>query len=293
MEQATHQGEIRIGEKVLPCAVLGDGTRVITQKSVFEAFERPRRGQRAKDKRINLPSFIAANNLLPYINQEVEGWITPIRYKDVNGEIKNGYRAEILPSMCDVYLSARKDSVLTHRQSRLADIAEMIVRTLSKVGIIALIDEATGYQDIRRKDALQKILDAYLSKELSAWAKRFPDEFYDEIFKLKKWNWNIKKRPPFVGKITNDIVYSRLAPGVLEELQKRNPLNDKGFRKTQHHRHLTTDVGHPALSQHIHALKILMKSATSWDSFYRLLQRSLPKKNEQLSLDLKHQDQEE
>ncbi|MBL9029783.1 MAG: P63C domain-containing protein [Caedimonas sp.] len=293
MEQATHQGEIRIGEKALPCAVLSDGTRVITQKSVFNSFERPQRGQREKDKQIQLPHFMAAKNLLPYINQDITHQIQPLKYLDINGKVKNGYRAEILPIMCDIYLSARKDKVLTHHQNRLADIAEMIVRSLSKIGIIALIDEATGYQDVRRKDALQRILDAYLSKELSAWAKRFPDEFYDEIFRLKKWNWGIQKRPPFIGKITNDIVYSRLAPHILEELQKRNPVNDKGTRKAKHHQYLTTDVGHPALSQHIHALKILMKSATSWDSFYRLLQRSLPKKNEQLSLDLKQQDQEE
>lgn len=159
------------------------------------------RGQRKKDKQINLPSFIAAKNLLPYINQEINKQIQSFEYRDVNNKVRNGYRAEILPAMCDIYLSARKDHILTQPQNRLADIAEMIVRSLSRLGIIALIDEATGYQDIRRKDALQRILDAYLSKELSNWAKRFPDEFYDEIFRLKKWNWNIKKRPPFIGKI--------------------------------------------------------------------------------------------
>ena len=69
---------------------------------------------------------------------------------------------------------------------------EILAPALARVGIIALIDEATGYQEIRDRQALQQILDKYLLKEYAAWAKRFPDEFYKQIFKLRGWEWRGK-----------------------------------------------------------------------------------------------------
>jgi hypothetical protein len=154
----------------------------------------------------------------------------------------------------------------------------MLTRGLAHVGIIALVDEATGYQDVRDRLALQAILDAYLRKELAAWAKRFPEEFYRQIFRLRDWQWKGMKvnRPQIVAKYTNDLVYERLAPGILDELQRRNPKDEKGQRQAKHHQWLT-DVGHPALAQHLHAVIGFMRASARWDQFYRLLQRAFPK----------------
>jgi hypothetical protein len=123
----------------------------------------------------------------------------------------------------------------------------------SSAGIIALIDEVTGYQEIRDREALQQILDKYLRKEYAAWAKRFPDDFYREMFRLRGWQWRGMKvnRPSVVGRYTKDLVYSRLAPGIPEELERHNPKDDKGNRKSKHHQWLTEDIGHPALAQHL------------------------------------------
>ena len=94
------------------------------------------------------------------------------------------------------------------------------MRGLAMVGIVALVDEATSYQKIRDRKALNRILDKYLLAEHAKWAKRFPDEFYMEIFRLRRWQWQGMKvnRPSVVGKYTNDFVWDRLAPGVREEL---------------------------------------------------------------------------
>jgi hypothetical protein len=95
--------------------------------------------------------------------------------------------------------------------------ADMLMRGLAHVGIIALVDEATGYQEVRDRRALEAILDRFLRKELAAWARRFPDEFYQQIFRLKEWAWKgmAVNRPSVVGKYTNDLVYERLAPNIL------------------------------------------------------------------------------
>ncbi|MEO5959687.1 MAG: P63C domain-containing protein, partial [Opitutaceae bacterium] len=122
---------------------------------------------------------------------------------------------------------------------------------------------------------------------LAAWAKRFPDEFYKEIFRLRGWQWNklSVKRPILVGKLTNDIVYERLAPGVLAELENKNPKDDRGRRTAKHHQWLTEDVGHPALAQHIHAIIGLMRASMSWEQFHDMLDRAFPKRGNTVQLE--------
>jgi hypothetical protein len=160
------------------------------------------------------------------------------------------------------------------------------MRALAHVGIIALVDEATGYQELRDRFALQAILDQYLRKELAAWAKRFPDDFYQEMFRLKNWQWKGMSinRPQYVGKVTKDIVYARLAPGILKELEERNPSDDRGHRKARHHQWLTEDVGHKALAQHLHAVLAFMRVSKSWDQFYAMLNQAFPKQGATLKL---------
>ena len=61
--KSKYEGELHIGDKTLPCAVLDDGTRILTATSVFEAFDRPRKGKSSESYRADqMPSFINANN---------------------------------------------------------------------------------------------------------------------------------------------------------------------------------------------------------------------------------------
>ena len=143
-----------------------------------------------------------------------------------------GYEATILPELCDAILAARQGKKLNYQQEHIAKQAELLVRAFARVGIIALVDEATGYQEIRDREALQEILKRYISEELMKWVRTFPMDFYKQIFRLKAWNWNDGKMSPIVGNIVNDLVYARLAPGVLEELKKRNPVTEKAIGST-------------------------------------------------------------
>jgi hypothetical protein len=152
------------------------------------------------------------------------------------------------------------------------------VRAFARVGIIALVDEATGYQADRDRDELHKILAAFISEELLPWAKRFPDEFYQQMFRLKGWQYSpIKgKRPREAGKITNQLVYEKLPPGVLDELRRKNPVVSNWQRRYKHHQFLTEDIGHPSLQRHLLAVTTLMRAATTWREFDALLQKAFP-----------------
>ena len=91
-------------------------------------------------------------------------------------------------------------------------------------------------------------------------------------------------KPSIVGRLTNDFVYERLAPLILEELQKPNPVTEAGYRRHKHHQWLTEDIGHPALAQHLYATVALMKASKDWHTFMMLMNKALPKKTGQLPL---------
>ncbi|MFC4670752.1 P63C domain-containing protein [Seohaeicola nanhaiensis] len=289
--EATHRGTLRIGSVSIPCAVLRDGTRVLSENGIANALggrsgAAKRMKTAAAEAGAHIPVFLAAKSLSSYVTSELaSGPLKPISYISGDTEVI-GYQAEALPEICNIWLQARQDGVLNEQQNDRAQAAEIVMRGLANLGVIALIDEATGYQDTRDRDALQAILDKYLQKEFAAWAKRFPDAFYREIFRLRGWSWNAMSvaRPGVVGRYTNDIVYERLAPGILEELQRLNPTQDEGGRARKHHQFLTDDIGHPALAQHLHAVIGLMRASATWEQFRSLLDRAFPKKGAQLEL---------
>lgn len=292
IHSATHRGKLLIGEKELNCAVLENGERVLSTTAVFKAFNRTQRARKLGEVRVAgmpfLPSFIDANNLVKYISPELKILLKkPIKYKASNGKIMTGYKAEILPLLCDVYLQARIDDVLTKRQDKLALTSEILVRSLSKLGIVALVDEATGYQNERDRDELQKILSKYITSELLNWTKKFPDEFYKQLFRLKGWKYpNLGgKRPGIVGTYTNIYVYDLLPPGVKEELQRINPTTKPGRRKYKHHQFLTEDIGNAHLKNHLIKVVTLMQASRNWNDFKILFNRTF-KLPEQLEIDM-------
>jgi len=295
LRKATHVGSLNIGSKEIPCAVLEDGTRVLNQAGFLRAIGRarsPKAGTGVLSTVDDLPFFLQANALKPFITEELRRSTKPIFY-EAGRSHPVGYDAQLLPQVCEVYLRLRDQSLketgkLPKQHEHIIQACDILVRGLAHVGIIALVDEATGYQEVRDRQALQAILDAFLRKELAAWAKRFPDEFYQEMFRLRNWQWRGMKvnRPSVVGKYTNDLVYERLAPNILEELERRNPKDERGHRKSKHHQWLTEDVGHPALAQHLYATIGMMRASTTWDQFYRMMQRAFPKKNTTMLLPL-------
>lgn len=286
---ATHEGVIRLGDVDIDVAVLNTGQRVITQSGFMVGLGRARqaKGRQYYKGDVNLPAFLTAQNLKPFISSKLEVTSSQIEFRTKSGGRAFGYADELLPEVCDVFLRAARAGVLTHNQEHIADRARTIMKGLARLGIAGLIDEATGYQEVRDKQALQALLDEYLRKELAAWAKRFPDEFYEQIFRLRGWQWKGRgKNPPqVVASYTKDIVYARLAPQILDELERRNPI-ERGRRKGAHHQFLTDDVGHPALAQHLHAVITLMRVSKNWDQFKTMLNVAHPKRKDTLQLPL-------
>ena len=234
-----------------------------------------------------LASFATGKAISPFVNNSLMAMIeTPIKFRHPGFGMAFGYPATILPEICEAVLSARQAGALQKQQLHIAEQCEALVRAFAKVGIVALVDEATGYQRERDRDELHRLLSVYLAEERLAWAKRFPDEFYKQIYRLKGWKWPVgRAKTPLLGHITNDIVYDRLPPGVLDTLRELNPTKgDTKRRKYKHHQFLSQEVGQPDLRDHILQLIPVMKISRDWSTFKRHLDVAFPQVGDQLEM---------
>ena len=278
-----------IGDVEIPCYVLEDETRVLAQRGMAAGL-----GMSPLGSGQRLTTFIASKTINPFIPKELMlGIENPVVFKNPSGGGNAyGYPATLLVEICNVVLVARDADALQKQQAHIAQRCDILIRALATVGIIALVDEATGYQRIREERALATILEKFISKELQPWTRTFPYEFYEQIFRLKGWNGpHGSKRPAVIGHYTNDFVYSRLAPGVLDELKERTPKLPSGNRRNKYFQWFTPGFGHPKLLQHLAAVTALMRAAPNWDAFKRSLGRAFPEKNKTMMLDLDYGDE--
>lgn len=290
LPKAKYTGRLKIGDMEIPCAVLDDGRRVLTQEGFLSAIGRsgnPKTGHGGVV--FDTPAFLTATNLKPFISEDVLRSSTPVLFQaksgGMAGRIAYGYPAELLSDVCGVFLDARRANALVHTQEHIADRCELLLRGFAKVGIIALVDEATGYQEDRARDELQRILAAYISPELLPWTRKFPNEFFKQIYRLQGWKYEPgnTQGPRYVGKLINKYIYDRLPPGVKEELERKNPPVN-GQRKHKHFQFLTDHTGHPHLDNQILQVTMLMRVSDTKAQFERLFLKAFPAPGDQMEL---------
>lgn len=243
LPKAMYWGVLPIGDMQLDCVVLDNGTRILTATSIFQAFGRSRKGMnsRLEIEGTKLPPFLAAKNLEPYINQIVIGRTSLVRYLDGKQE-KAGYIATLLPSMCEVYLSARRNTALVASQLKLAEQSEILLSALAHVGIDALVDEATGYQLDRRHDALRILLSKYIAEGLQRWILTFPDSFFIELDRLYgNEQTTSRNRPQYYGHFINKYIYAPIENGYVKNKLNELNIGEDGKRKARFHQWLSGD----------------------------------------------------
>lgn len=289
------KNKIRIGGAEIPCAVIMGPNgiqRVLTGHGITKAVLGGRSGASSEIAIQNdVPVFVAPSQLQPYISPELRALMKPIDYVDGNRVVR-GYDAAILVEVCYAWLNAYDAGALIASQIDRAAKAGILIRALAKTGIMSLVDEATGYQAERPKDAVQAYLEMVVRQELAVWVKKFPDEFYENIYKLKGWTWGGmgKNRYGVVANYTMNLIYDRLGPGIADELIRKTPIGDSGRRPNLLHQWLTDDIGDPMLATHMHTIimlqRLAIKSGHGWVKFLRSVDMVLPRRNHTIPLPL-------
>lgn len=277
--KATHGSDktpLKLGELEIPCYVLEDGTRVFSGRGIQKVLGAESTSgswlQRFAKNSTIAPRFRAGElSILDRINN-------PIKFKrpDAGGSQSstNGYEVTILVDICSEIIEANRAGEFN--EEPIVHNAFVILQAVAKVGIIALVDEVTGYQHDRERDALQQILKAYISEALLPWQKRFPDKFYRELFRLNGWDYTvkgIKARPGVIGKWTNTLIYQQLPSGVLNKLKENTPKSSSGNYTARFHQHLTEDIGDPALSAQIQRIITIFEISDSMKQMWQLFEK--------------------
>lgn len=287
--KAIASGFLEIGDKSLPCAVLNDthNTRVLTQEGFLVSIGRAGKAKGGEGSTVDgMPPFLRAKNLIPFIDSALIRSTEPIIYETITGQRAFGYRATLLPSVCWVYQDAMLSGKILPAQEHIAKACTKLLRGLTDKAINDMVDEATGFRNLQRRKVLEEVLREYVAPEALPWALTFDDELYMNIFRLNGWEFteaSIQKRPGVVGRWTNDF-YERLAPGVLAEIQRTVPRDDKGRPKVRYHQMLTEQVGHPKLREFLEGIKALMRISNDWPTFQEHLTRAYPHYDETLQL---------
>jgi hypothetical protein len=252
-------GMLPIGAIELKCHVLNDGRRVFTQREVVRAIS----GGRVNGSYLqNIPGYDAAS-----LSSRV------IVFADPQGpQVNHGFEATLLIEICEAYLQARDRDELKPSQEKIAAAADVIMRACARVGIEALIDEATGYQEVRARNALQIKLQLFIAEQMGDWVKRFPDEFWMQLARLEGVRYSGQKRPWRWGKYVMRFVYEAIDPDVSKRLAEINPDPAKGHN---HHQHLTK-FGQKELNDHLQQVIAVMRLCNDMDDFKRKFPRAFP-----------------
>jgi hypothetical protein len=287
---AVAEGILTIGDAKIPCAVLENGKRVLSQQGMLLALGRARAARGGEGASVDEgAAFLRAKNLKPFISKEIELSTKPLMYKPQRGgytprkgwlAIAFGHDAEAFPAILDVYVKARDAGVLHWQQRHVADLAERLLKALPKTAMIALVDEATGYQAIRAHNELQEILSAYILPEHRPWVKTVPVAFTKELYRVYGWNYSPDNRGPrYASKLIRKLLYEQLPPPVLPELDRINPANKKWQRKERHHSYLTPETGLEHFKAQLSGTMALLRATpdNNRKMFLRLFERAYGK----------------
>ena len=273
---AKHKGIMTLGDVPIDVYVLDTGDRVISMRGAVKALTGKDAG--------NLVEYLSVNSLKGFIDKELvlvetrDFFIPGTQFRGV------GITAEQFEAILTGYVRALGAGALsTDRQKEIATNCAILSTAFLKIGIIAQIDEATGYQYERAQDALQVKLQAYIAEELRAWEKTFPDELWEQFGRLTNWKGSLHSRPKWWGHLVNELIYEALDPDVADYLKKNKP---KPFHGQNYHQWLSEDVGLKALIPHIYKVIGMAENCHDMRELRDRVARKYGRKLVQLTLSL-------
>jgi hypothetical protein len=264
---------IRIADIEVPCYILADERRVVATTGVLDAFGLARGGSMVRGMN-RLELFAAQERLKGYVSDDLLQRIaTPIRFKVGKKEV-HGFDADTLIEIAEAVVAADDNGELQAQQVHIAHQCRVITRSLTRIGLIALIDEATGYQSQRDADELQQILTAYILPEHRPWVQTIPTEFTDELYRVYGWERKAQNRGPrYAGKLIRELIYEKMPKPVLPALDAANPQGGDYRRKKKHHQHLTDKQGLDHFRGQVITMMTVLRISSNKDDFKRHLEK--------------------
>lgn len=251
--RVTHYGIAHFGDVECEAVVLEDGRRGFVRRQMLQA--------------IGLKGNFSIPQLRPKL---AEISAKALEILDNSGStvlMPHGIKAtfvdaEIVPETAVAVVEQAANGKLHPQRLNMLAPCLKIISALSRVGLTALIDEATGYQYHREPNALQDLFTRLIRQTAADWERRFHPEFYQAIYRLFKWHYDPSKpKPHIVGKITQDWVYEPIFPSeIITEIKERQT-------SEKMHQWLTEDGGLKLLEKQRDAVMMIALSSVDYADF--------------------------
>lgn len=284
MPEAVREGILEFGAIDLECYVLKDRRRVFHKRSMAKSLGMKSEGGNVFLRAMNSKGLgsIIPEELWKKLNN-------PIVFKTINGDQAHGYEGSVLIEICDAIWEANRLKKLGPHQGALAKQAEIILRSAAKVGIAALIDEATGFTKDKWRDEYRELFREFIRNEHRKWEREFPDQLFDMIYSIYKLPRKHKtKHPQFFAGFIRKYIYTPLLDSkgaILELLDEKNPtVYVGGGRRHKLFQFLEDEVGMPALRAHIWQVVGIGNAARTKEGFERGFSKAFPQTGTQYSL---------
>lgn len=250
--EALCEGLLEIGSVEIECYVLSNMKRVIHKRGMAKAL-----GMKSEGGNV----FLRAMNrkgLGSGIGEELREKIdNPIIFKTLTADLGHGYDATVLIDICDAIIQAAKDGNLGSGQETLAIQAEIIMRASAKLGIVALVDDATGFIADKRRQQYKELFKEFIREEANEYQGEFPDQLFDVMYRIYGLprKADAKNHPRFFAKFIRKYIYEPLANSngaILEMLDEKNPVvYSCGGRRYKMFQFLSEVVGISSLRAHL------------------------------------------
>lgn len=262
--KAWGKGPLKLMDVELDCYILEDGTPILSKGKMMKAIGRQWKGASRSD----MPNFVGAINLQPFVRPELEEKMKGIDFYD-GGRLISGFHADTLADVCNVYLEARAANILTKSQLPIAQVCEILIRSFAKIGLRALIYEQLGFEKFKHPEAFRMLIESYLALELRKWSKEFPDDLFfqmDRIYGNEKTT--SRNRPMYYAKFLRKYIYEPIEKGVvLKRLDEKTPRDSKGRKTKRLFQSASEEIGLPAIRAQIWQTVGVLKTSPNKRSF--------------------------
>lgn len=257
---------------------------------------------------ISMSSFFKIVGVSPRANGVIDSFVKLLNHPGVRSSrsdaileklrhgsiVKDGRREEmfvdyrIVTDFCRLMLFLRRTKRISGAYLDYAANCEQFMLGLAEVGLAAMIDEATGYDKIKQKNEYQELFKEFIREEHSNWVKEFPNEFFDQLYRVYHCEKKGQNHPSFFAHVITKYVYWPLADShgaILEQLKDKDPIVSRNGRRYKLHQFLSDEIGKSALRMHIGSVVTLLTLSADKGAFQRNFKKRYPKAGDQMEFD--------
>jgi hypothetical protein len=165
----------------------------------------------------------------------------------------------------NAYVDAALAGRLRKSQAHLAVNAQTILRALQVVGLDALIDEATGYQDVRASDALSVRLAQYLRETAAPHKVTFKEKLVRELCRVYGHVYRPGRHPRWLASVNEKLYRTIFDEDIAAGLKALNPEPRFG---SNHHQFISDEV-RPLMRDDLEVIYVLARTSGSAADFWR------------------------